>query len=79
MIKYVLILLWFDVGQLSAEVPAGQAWVNYFDTHELCYEAMARIPAPTNQKIEWYSVICAEFNFINTRSVVARGIPGAWF
>ena len=79
MIKFVLILLWFEVGQLEAEVPGGQAWVNYFETQELCFDAMARIPKPTNPKIEWYSAICSEFVFINTRAIVTRGAPGAWF
>ena len=79
MIKFVLILLWFEVGQLNAEIPGGQAWINYFETQELCSNAMARIPKPTNPKIEWYSAICAEFVFINTRDLTARGIPGASF
>ena len=79
MIKYVLILLLFDFGQLNIEDPNGQAWVSHFDTKELCFEAMARVPEPSNPKIEWYSVICAEFNFINTRVISAGGLPGAWF
>lgn len=79
MIKYVLILLWFDVGQITAEIPGGQAWINYFETQELCFDAMSKVPQPTNPKIEWYSVICAEFTFINTRAMATHGIPGAWF
>ena len=79
MIKYVLILLWFNVGQNTAVDPTGHAWINYFDTQEQCFYAMSRVPKPTNQNIEWYSLACAEFSFIDAQKPTARQIPGEWY
>ena len=82
MIKYVLILLWFDAGAFYTENPAGKAWINHFDTMPECMEALATIPSPKNPNIEWYAVSCNEFTFNNTRGITANGsraLPGDWF
>ena len=79
MIKYVLILLWFNVGQNHTVDPTGQAWINYFDTQEQCLYAMSRVPKPTNRNIEWYSLACAKFEFSHSQTISARQIPGEWF
>ena len=82
MIKYVLILLWFDVGAFNAENPIGQAWINHFESMTECMQALTTIPIPTNPKIEWYAVSCNEFTFNNTKGITAkgqRGLPGDWF
>ena len=82
MIKYVLVLLWFEVGAFREVHPVGQAWINHFDTMEECMSALSEIPVPQNPRIEWYALQCDEFTFNNAKGTPAndpRTLPNDFF
>ena len=67
MIKYVLIILWFNYGQVEKPLGTGNAFVNYFDTMQACMAQLGNVPEPNNPDIQWWSAQCIEAQF-NSRT-----------
>ena len=63
MIKYVLIVLWFNFGQIELPKGTGNAFVNYYDTIDSCMANLGKVPKPTNPDIEWWSAQCIQTHF----------------
>ena len=66
MIKYVLIILWFNYGQVEKPLGTGNAFVNYFDTMQACMAQLGNVPEPNNPDIQWWSAQCVEAQFNST-------------
>ena len=63
MIKYVLVVLWFNFGQIEKPLGTGNAFVNYYDTMQACMAQLGNVPEPNNPNIQGWSAQCIQAHF----------------